>query len=582
MEGTIMATNVPSENASLGQSLDTFKKRQYFLWSLIAICIAGSMLATVGWGLGVYEIVGPEICFYSLVLDATAAIVWLLTIIFIFRRMAPKARRLVTLFGTLLCIGSPILAGYLFVYDPVRNLHSLKFYQSAPKEEIRHVCHRYLVWSPGNDYPSGELMYVGNESSVPYLLWEMPLYPLNKMTILFPWYYQNFALPIITNHSPGWTRDSWVKWYAANKHLTSIEWWADGFTAEGFPVSPRGGDTSIRNLFSALGRIPWCRPDDKQWLTRNAIRMLDLMDRKDVRRMVDKFLQEGSAEERCGVARYANKFDRDISESILRQLIKNDQRPVRLCASGMLSHLQLEWLKNPPGFIEKCHEDAISRDDFFSPSDMSVVNAKLGTHHEAYRPIKGDPKSRIEAVSADSTKPDRPTCIIRIEYPDDEAKTFYEDVATVSIEGISPSTGKTVYSKDLIVTNQDYELRWLYDIEGDSVYISVPDFTCKVDPLTGQIIWEMGFGTDNGQELSLLKDYLVIDVLGDLVICDATHGGILAKYDLGPGKSFDINPLSLVDGRLRATGYSIGLYELKLPDIAKSNGDSSSAVTKPH
>jgi hypothetical protein len=306
--------------------------------------------------------------------------------------------------------------------------------------------------------------------------------------------------------------------------------------------------------------------------------MLELMSEKDSRHAIDEVLRNGSVQERCGLARYAERMDRVDAESILRELLQNDRRLVRLTASGILSRLQLEWLKNPPGFIEKRLEPhSVSDDEFFSPAGAKVVAATVGTHHDAYRPMKGDPGSRIEAVPAASEQPGRPKCVIRIEWPaEDSVKSISDDVATVSIDGVSPATGEMVYSKEIIATDGAGELRWLYDPDGDSLYVSVPDFTCKIDPKMGQTIWEMGFGTGNINDIYLLESYLVVNHGGHLVICDAARGGVLAYYDHAPTHElFHHERVSLVDGRLRVKAFDGGLCVLNLPETVASSGVSS-------
>ena len=134
------------------------------------------------------------------------------------------------------------------------------------------------------------------------------------------------------------------------------------------------------------------------------------------------------------------------------------------------------------------------------------------------------------------------------------------------MEGLSPASGKTTYSRAPITTSvSDAEdLRWLHDPQTHSVYVSVAGFTRRTGPKTGRIVWEMGYGTDNGDERSLLGDYLVIYDSGDLVICDAVRGGILAVYELPD--LFDRH-LSVVDGRLRAQDDDGRLYVLRLPQV---------------
>ena len=87
-------------------------------------------------------------------------------------------------------------------------------------------------------------------------------------------------------------------------------------------------------------------------------------------------------------------------------------------------------------------------------------------------------------------------------------------------------------------------------------------YTCKADPRTGQVIWEMGFGV-GGVDPCLLGDYLVFPTGGDLIFCDAARGGIVANYDL-PNQCLE-PPMSLVDGRLHAMDSDGSRYVVRLP-----------------
>ncbi len=586
IEGMIEGTDAPSENAHDGRPPNAVKGPRYLYRSLTDICIGGAVLATAGCILGFYGLVGPEVTAISLLSSLGFAIGWLLRVLLNIRRLLSTGQWRGLFLGTAICWGSPILFGCVFVWDPIRKIHNLDWWNSATDTEVRSVCHRSLVWStePHDEFIS--LQNCGNESSVPYIIWAIRWMPLDEHDRDCTWWHGLYALRMITNNSVGSMRAEWTQWYAAHKHQTRLEWWANGFTAEGYPVSETGGDASIQNLLRVLGRTPYCQPDDKGWLSWNAIRMLTLMDKKDVRHVIDQVLRRGSVQERCGVTRYIDELDRANSEVILRKLLRDDQRPVRLYASRMLSRLQLEWCKNSPGFIEKRLEPgALSDEEFFSPSRASVVTAIVGTQTKASQ-WSGERRSTIEAVSAaGSGQPARPACVIRIDWPSDQCKSS-ECVAAIGIDGISSTTGQTVYSRELIVTDPLHavELRWIYDPVGDSVYISVPNFTCKIDPKTGNAIWEMGFGTGNCDEISLISGYLIINRGGHLVLCDAAHGGILANSERPPDQPYQLfdDRVSLVDGRLRAKDYDGALYELTLPKTADSGGGPSPAVQKEH
>lgn len=498
---------------------------------------------------------------------------WGLLILLVARRRTSAADRGVFVLGSIVCWGGPLLAATIFFWIPMEKIHPTDlddpdkvFWAMKPEnaDEVRLICHRALIWDVDPHDPFINLGHFGTESSVPYILWGLRGMPQEEPRCC-TWEHGLYALERITNHSVGSTREAWAQWYAANKNRGCVEWWADGFADEGYPVSVEGGETSIRNLLAVLGRTPWCQVDYKPWLSFNARRMLGILKQKDIRLAIDNVLLKGSVQERCGAARYAYKFDRDYAEAMLHRLTQDEQRLVRLCASGELCHLQLEWLKNPPNYIEKQFApDAMGSETFFSPPGSKVILPQVGTQIEYRCSSKVPPHVRINAVPERATERDHPRCVIRVDWPKDAADWRSRDVAAaIGIEGISPVTGKTEYSRDIIHALDANELRWIYDSRTDGVYISVPYYTCRIDPRTGQILWEMGFGTDNGDEIFVGEGYLII-YNGDLVICDAARGGILALYEL-PSGCFDPRPLSLVDGRLRIRDAEGSFSILALP-----------------
>ena len=599
------------------------------------MCIGLNLLATIGWILGLYDLVTPEVTAISLLLSLAFALGWLPIVLLIIRPMISRVRWLILSFGnilwlvvwslawfyfassyarsfnesaslfailalpmtvacsfgwllmiwlatqrlisggswralfleTALCWIGPIVASYVFLWDPLNKMHDMDAWKSPTQAEVRSVSHRLLIWEREPHDSFIGLINCGNESSVPYLLWalrRMP--PLNNRACT--WDHAHKALRHITNYPLGLTRDEWVEWYAIHSHQSCAEWWADGFTSQGYPVSKSGGDASIRSLFAVLGRTPWCQEEDRPWLFWNAFRILALLDRQDVHRVIDQVLQNGSVQQRCGLARYAKKLDRTKSETVLKQLLQDDQRQVRLCASGTLCQLELEWRKDPQGFIEKRLEPGELGDDaFFSPPGANVVQPTQGSQIDFHETGKLNPHLRLVAVPARMPQQESPICIIRVDLPNaQENFDWWSDPAVVGIEGTSPVTRKTLYSKDILHAIEVHELRWIYDAKTDAVYISFPQFTCKVAPKTGQVLWEMGFGTDNGDDIYVVEDYLIIRCQGKMAICDANRGGILAYYANSPDGLLG-SRLTLVDGKLRAKGFKGGLYVLALPQL---------------
>ncbi|HUW58019.1 MAG TPA: hypothetical protein VMZ92_15365, partial [Planctomycetota bacterium] len=287
--------------------------------------------------------------------------------------------------------------------------------------------------------------------------------------------------------------------------------------------------------------------------------------------------RSGTAEQRCGLARYAGELHRTDAEPILLALLGDGDRSVRLWASGVLCRCRLKWLRNPEGCILARYESGqVDPDEFFAPAGKDAVAAQVGSQRPWTADDTSQWKTQVAPGKANPGEPERPACIIRI----DHESTGYCRPAILSLEGRSPSSGRLVYSRQLIVSTSGSvrELRWLFDDGTDRLYVSIPGFTCLADPRTGKVLWEMSFGTGNCDDLFLLNDYLVIRN-PSLTVCDAARGGILASYDLQEGIFGD--RLGLVDGRLRAQDSDDRLYVIELPELRRPTTHSTPEKSKP-
>ena len=105
--------------------------------------------------------------------------------------------------------------------------------------------------------------------------------------------------------------------------------------------------------------------------------------------------------------------------------------------------------------------------------------------------------------------------------------------------------------------------KWIFDADTNTLYVSLDGYTCAVDPRTGRVRWEMAYGNEDDEQVVLLGPYLVMRSYGNLVICDAIRGGILANYE----EDWD-DRLALVDDEIRASVDS-GAYQyvLKAPKL---------------
>jgi len=522
------------------------------------------VLAGGGSILGSYGLGGPPTPAVCLLVNLLLAAVALVRFCWIAPRPACRRGLLVALLVAAVSCESLLVAAYVVIWEPRRLLNRARWWNQGQVEdpaEVRALSHRSLALNPDPHDEFIALMRYGDETSVPHILWALRGMPEEGFRMC-TWDHGLDALSWITNNSPGSTRRAWVRWYDKNKHRTRLQWWADGFTAEGYPVSAAGGEPSIRSLFAVLGRTPWCLDGDKPWLSGNAPRMLAIWDSSDVARVAEDALRTGSTREQCGLALYAGERDRAEAEPILRRLLGNDQRAVRLFAGGVLSHLQRTWYKNPPGSVVDWFEAGTGSDgEFFTPAGRVAVAGRVAAHHN----IWGSERERFSRIQTGpvrrSGRSGGPTCTITIDWESPAG----EDLASIGIEGVSLATGDVVYSRELIVTTVDgaEELRWVYDANTDRLYVSLPLYTCKAARRTGRVVWERGFGTGNAGDLVLLGAYLVIARHGALTVYDASDGEVLAHYDL-PRQCLG-SQVSLVDGRLRATDHDGARYIYTLP-----------------
>ena len=264
------------------------KPRRWFRWCgiIIVVIVAAVLICAVGTATGTLIVPVPGLSLYA-TLGVGLLLAWLVI----------AAGRLVGRCGLrsrwrrLLCSAACLLVIVAVVYfgawRPARRLQDYEFTESLSADELRRLSHRSALMGIGSYAAVEHLLEVGDESSVPYIIWAMGS-QAGEASCGCSWHVLpcgRSALRAITNHSPGDTQYAWARWYRDNKHRTPLEWWADGFTAEGYPVSPAGGEKSIRNLLTVLGRTTLYQDEPKWWLTFNAERALRALDADAVLRL---------------------------------------------------------------------------------------------------------------------------------------------------------------------------------------------------------------------------------------------------------------------------------------------------------
>ncbi|MBN2581641.1 MAG: hypothetical protein JXL80_01135 [Planctomycetes bacterium] len=499
------------------------------------------------------------------------------------RRGAEHRRWLPALLGAA-ALGAGILAvGYLGFLRPLRLMQSEEFHYDADDAEMRQLCHLIMLWHPNPHDQFINLWHVGDESSIPYILWALRGMPQRRDGGMeCTWWHGFDALRHITNNSVGDTREDWVRWYEANRHRSIMEWWADGFTAEGFDVAANGSGDSVRHLLAAMGRTTWCLDDPKPWLSRNAVRMLARLDHDQVRAAIADVHRAGTAGERRGLARYVGgmpEYDlpplaREEAEPMLRTLLADTDDSVRLYASGVICERQIEWLRNPEGWLIRRYEPGeMDEEEFFCPSDTPFVMPMEKLDSTSVEdPLSYDEPMLWELYRENQVESE-PRLLLRL------VRGTSDDRTTLSI--VLESKGCQPFTRLLTTLDEGADAtdasQWacFHDADRHRLYFSVPRFTCAVDTSTGGLLWQMGIGHGDVALTCLLGRYLIFGSTrvaefcnvydpGALIVCDAVRGEVVAV--ISPEAFFD-DRMSLVTGNLRFKDMEGNLYVARLPSL---------------
>jgi len=217
----------------------------------------------------------------------------------------------------------------------------------------RALCHQVLRFPGGEHDVFLHLSSVGDETSVTHLLRGLRRRPRGPGLVACTWSHGLEALRAVTNNDPGTSYEAWRDWYSANRRKSRLEWIADGFHVQGHAVSAAGGEETVRALLSILGEPLWGERPRPRWRYRNATLLLQSFGPVAVHPGLERAARAGPVEERRGVALYASLAKDRGAEPLLRELLRDGDRSVRLRAGGALAQFELERLKNPPGYLLK-------------------------------------------------------------------------------------------------------------------------------------------------------------------------------------------------------------------------------------
>jgi hypothetical protein len=535
-------------------------RRGLSLWGVRVLLGLASLLAAACWANGVYSTAllmwaVPGTGIFLLALGAAGLLRW----------RTGWRWRAACLAGWVGALGVLVLI-YVFAWQPLQRLKSgAGWYDNADPAEVRSVCHRMLVWVPdvwGVAVPIGR---AGDETSVPYILWAMRRTDGEHHC---GYAHAVDALQMITNNSPGQTPEAWNEWYAKNARRSQMAWWAAGFAAEGYKVSPYEGTEApkaARELLAVLGRSTWLERPLKWYLTFNATRMLEKLPPADVRKAMGEVVKGESPAEKRGLARYTRHLTRSEGGPILKALSADSDRSVRLAATG-------QWCEN-----RTWHWSGTSDEPFFRPCkpgeapDLSGPDADTAP---ASRPAQPGPSTRATQPttlpSAEEAAPLAPRmgktatvgqpCELpeairgRITPPTGVIAAGVHgaiawmirtdgsgDLYVLHLEGWSLQTARKVYARQLVNTDSKVipdSVAWLFDAPTGRLFVSNRDYTGAIDVRSGAVLWEIGCGGGDQEGLQLLGRYLVVNIYPPILM-DASEGQIVAFWPLPQTSDFD-------------------------------------------
>lgn len=136
-------------------------------------------------------------------------------------------------------------------------------------EEQRARCHKELLLPGGHHDAFAQLIEVGDETSVPYLIGALRWAPAPKAGggVECTWSHCEAALRRITNTSFGLGRKAWEQWWAAHGKEPRTRWLWDGFVARGHKLDEQDRKATVLALLQAAS-------DDEPFSDANAYYVL--------------------------------------------------------------------------------------------------------------------------------------------------------------------------------------------------------------------------------------------------------------------------------------------------------------------
>ncbi|MCG3178992.1 MAG: hypothetical protein BIFFINMI_01322 [Phycisphaerae bacterium] len=273
-------------------------------WTLPAVVGGGIALLAAGELIGLLWALGLGICVLCLA-GLLLCAAWVKVAHAAIRRRDAR-RRWLPLSVATACWLAPLGVGYFAWWQPTQALHDWNAIESESPAELRELCHRSMLWDIDPHDQFVHLRSCGDASSAPRIIWAMRWMPAADVQSC-TWNHATDALRFITNQSSGASRSDWARWYRDNRDRTQLQWWIDGFTAEGYSISAGTDKQSVLTLLAVVGRVPAETTDLKPWLTHNAWRMLDRLAPEPVEAAILAALVDGTPAQRLGADRYTRR-----------------------------------------------------------------------------------------------------------------------------------------------------------------------------------------------------------------------------------------------------------------------------------
>ena len=210
----------------------------------------------------------------------------------------------------------PFIFIYLHLYILPR--HALSGYDEMKLrsgKNIRSICHKVLLWEPDRG-ALDRLCMEGDHTSLLFIIWAKSISNRRPQSYICDESdCCRSAISWITNQKVDDNSDEMWKWYWKNRNRSDTELWTEGFRAQGYSVSLKGGQESIDRLLTVLGQK---RGIPLEWMIYNGCRLLEHFNRDEVNERVNRAFQSGTDDEKAGAMHYCSYLAFRLNQEAMR------------------------------------------------------------------------------------------------------------------------------------------------------------------------------------------------------------------------------------------------------------------------